>query len=69
MWWNILISVLGSETIKVLVKRAFKELRVRTDTSIDAELAEAVIMDIAESNGNKLTKDVATAVISTLKEQ
>lgn len=68
MWISLLISILGSETIKLLAKRAFKELKIRTDTSIDPELAEAIITDIAESDGNKLTKDFATTAIKELKD-
>lgn len=67
MWINLLISILGSETIKVLVKRGFKALKERTGTSIDPELAEAVIVDIAESDGNNLTRDIAITAINSLK--
>lgn len=68
MWIGLLISILGSDTIKLLVKRGFNELRTRVGTSIDPELAEAVISDIASSNGNKLTVDIAKTAISALKE-
>lgn len=69
MWISLLISILGSDTIKLLVKRGFNELRTRVGTSIDPELAEAVISDIASSNGNKLTVDIAKTAISALKEE
>lgn len=69
MWISLLISILGSDTIKLLVKRGFNELRTRVGTSIDPELAEAVISDIASSKGNKLTADIAKTAISALKEE
>jgi hypothetical protein len=34
--------------------------------SIDKELAESLILDISESNGNNLTKDIAINVIKVL---
>ena len=52
---NILMSILGSETIKVVAKRATTALLERTGTSIDPELSKALMADIANSNGNNVT--------------
>ena len=52
---NILLSILGSETIKVVAKRATTALLERTGTSIDNELSKAIMSDIANSNGNNVT--------------
>jgi len=52
---NILLSILGSETIKVIAKRATTALLERTGTSIDNELSKALMSDIANSNGNNVT--------------
>ena len=52
---NILLSILGSETIKVIAKRATTALLERTGTSIDNELSKAIMSDIANSNGNNVT--------------
>ena len=52
---NILLSILGSETIKVVAKRATTALLERTGTSIDNELSKAILTDIANSNGNNVT--------------
>ena len=52
---NILLSILGSETIKVVAKRATTALLERTGTSIDNELSKALMADIANSNGNNVT--------------
>lgn len=52
---NILLSILGSETIKVIAKRATTALLERTGTSIDNELSKALMTDIANSNGNNVT--------------
>ena len=52
---NILLSILGSETIKVIAKRATTALLERTGTSIDNELSKALMADIANSNGNNVT--------------
>ena len=52
---NILLSILGSETIKILAKRATTALLERTGTSIDNELSKAIMSDIANSNGNNVT--------------
>ena len=52
---NILLSILGSETIKVVAKRATTALLERTGTSIDNELSKAIMADIAKSNGNNVT--------------
>lgn len=63
---SILFWLLGSDTVKVLVKKGTRELKNRMGTSIDPELAEAIINDIADSKGNNLTKDIATTVIKEL---
>ena len=52
---NILMSILGSETIKVVAKKATTALLERTGTSIDPELSKAILTDIANSNGNNVT--------------
>ena len=52
---NILMSILGSETIKVVAKKATTALLERTGTSIDPELSKAIMSDIANSNGNNVT--------------
>ena len=52
---NILLSILSSETVKILAKRATTSLLERTGTSIDNELSKAIMSDIANSNGNNVT--------------
>ncbi len=52
---NILLSILSSETVKILAKRATTALLERTGTSIDNELSKAIMSDIANSNGNNVT--------------
>ncbi len=52
---NILLSILSSETVKILAKRATTALLERTGTSIDNELSKALMSDIANSNGNNVT--------------
>ena len=52
---NILLSILSSETVKILAKRATTALLERTGTSIDNELSKAILSDIANSNGNNVT--------------
>lgn len=52
---NILLSILSSETVKILAKRATTALLERTGTSIDNELSKAIMTDIANSNGNNVT--------------
>ena len=52
---NILLSILSSETVKILAKRATTALLERTGTSIDNELSKALLEDIANSNGNNVT--------------
>lgn len=52
---NILMNILGSETIKVVAKKATTALLERTGTSIDPELSKAIMTDIANSNGNNVT--------------
>ena len=52
---SILLSILSSETVKILAKRATTALLERTGTSIDNELSKAIMSDIANSNGNNVT--------------
>ena len=52
---NILLSILSSETVKILAKKATRKLVEKTGTSIDPELAKAIMSDIANSNGNNVT--------------
>jgi len=52
---SILLSILSSETVKILAKRATTSLLERTGTSIDNELSKAIMSDIANSNGNNVT--------------
>ena len=69
MWLNIFLQILGSETIKVLLRKGTEMLLKRTDTSIDPELAGALINDIAKSDGNKVTTEMVTTVLEVLKEK
>lgn len=64
---SILLSILSSETIKVLVKKATTALFERTDTSIDPDLAEALLKDIASSDGNNITVESIENLIKELK--
>ncbi len=52
---SILMNILGSETIKVVAKKATKKLLDRAGTGIDPELSKAIMTDIANSNGNNVT--------------
>lgn len=63
MWISLLISMLSSETVKLLARRATKALVERTNTNIDNELANALLMDIAKSDGNAISKEVVTTII------
>lgn len=67
MFINLLISILGSETIKLLVRRATRALVERKGTSIDNELAEALLLDVASSKGNNISKDIISTVIEGAK--
>ena len=67
-WISVLFWLMKSDTVKVLVKKGTRELKNRLDTSIDPELAEAIISDIAESDGNKLTTSLAETIIKELKD-
>ena len=66
MWINLLISILGSETIKYLVRVGTRKLVERTDTSIDPNLAKALLSDVAESKGNNVSKELISTVIKEL---
>jgi len=63
---NILLSILGSETINVIAKRATTALLERTGTSIDNELSKAIMSDIANSNGNNVTIAQISKIIKGL---
>ena len=63
---NILMSILGSETIKVVAKRATTALLERTGTSIDNELSKALLTDIAASKGNNITTAIVNKLIKGL---
>ena len=63
---NILLSILGSETIKVVAKRATTALLERTGTSIDNELSKAILTDIANSNGNNVTISQISKIVKGL---
>jgi hypothetical protein len=65
-WISVLFWLIGSDTVKVLVRKGTRELKTRIGTSIDPELAEAIINDIADSNGNNLGKDLAINIIKEL---
>ena len=63
---NLLWAFLGTETFKVLLKKGVRKIVETKGVSIDKELAESLILDISESNGNNLTKDIAINVIKVL---
>lgn len=63
---NILMSILGSETIKVVAKKATRKLVEKTGTSIDPELAKALLTDIAASSGNNVTAIIVDKIIKGL---
>ena len=63
---NILLSILSSETVKILAKRATTALLERTGTSIDNELSKALLTDIAASSGNNVTAVVIDKIIKGL---
>ena len=63
---NLLFVFLGSETFKTLVKKGTRKIVETKGVSIDPELATALLTDVAESNGNKLSKDIAEIVIREL---
>ena len=63
---NILLSILSSETVKILAKRATTALLERTGTSIDNELSKAIMSDIANSNGNNVTIAQISKIIKGL---
>ena len=63
---NILLSILSSETVKILAKRATTALLERTGTSIDNELSKAIMSDIANSNGNNVTIEQISKIVKGL---
>jgi hypothetical protein len=63
---SILMNVLGSETIKVMAKKATKKLLDRTGTGIDPELSKALLEDIANSTSNNVTIATVNKIIKGL---
>ena len=63
---NLLWSFLGTETFKVLLKKGVRKIVETKGVSIDKELAESLILDIGQSNGNNLGKDMAINIVKEL---
>lgn len=63
---NLLWIMLSSETFKTVVRKATRKIVKSKDVSIDKELAESLLIDIAESNGNKVGKELVSTVIKEL---
>lgn len=63
---NILWVVLSSETFKTLIKKATRKIVETKGVSLDPEISRALILDISESNGNNLGKDLAITMIKEL---
>ena len=63
---NILLSILSSETVKVVAKKATRRLVQKTGTSIDPELTKALLTDIAASKGNNVTAIIVDKIIKGL---
>ena len=63
---NLLFMFLGSETFKTLVRKGTRKIVESKGISIDPDLAKALLSDVAESKGNKLTKNVAELIIKEL---
>ena len=63
---NILLSILSSETVKILAKKATRKLVEKTGTSIDPELTKALLTDIAASRGNNITTAIVNKLIKGL---
>ena len=63
---NILMAILGSETIKVVARKATKKLLDRAGTGIDPELSKALLEDIANSTSNNVTISTVNKIIKGL---
>ena len=63
---SILMNILGSETIKVVVRKATKKLLDRAGTGIDPELSKALLKDIANSTSNNVTIATVNKIIKGL---
>ena len=63
---NILMAILGSETIKVVARKATKKLLKRAGTGIDPELSKALLQDIANSTSNNVTIATVNKIIKGL---
>ena len=63
---SILLNILGSETIKVVVRKATKKLLDRAGTGIDPELSKALLKDIANSTSNNVTIATVNKIIKGL---
>ena len=63
---SILLNILGSETIKVVARKATKKLLDRTGTGIDPELSKALLEDIANSTSNNVTIATVNKIIKGL---
>jgi len=63
---SILLNILGSETIKVVARKATKKLLDRTGTGIDPELSKALLKDIANSTSNNVTIATVNKIIKGL---
>lgn len=63
---NLLFIFLSTDTFKVLIKKGTRKIIESKGVSIDKELATALLTDIAESNGNSLTEDIAETIIKEL---
>ncbi len=63
---SILLNILGSETIKVVARKATKKLLDRVGTGIDPELSKALLEDIANSTSNNVTIATVNKIIKGL---
>ena len=63
---SILMNILGSETIKVIARKATKKLLDRAGTGIDPELSKALLEDIANSTSNNVTISTVNKIIKGL---
>ena len=63
---NLLWMFLSSNTFKTLLKKGVRKIVDTKGVHIDQELAKSLIIDISESNGNNLSKSLATTVIKEL---
>ena len=63
---NLLWIVLSSETFKTLIKKSTRKIVESKGVNIDPELATALLVDVAESNGNRVGKDLVSTIIKEL---